>query len=63
LFYIFLALSQLQNIFSNLQPEEVRQALENANGCIETATATLLDESGKYAMKAKRFLEFLLAIH
>ncbi|CAB3999587.1 PREDICTED: uncharacterized protein LOC107356592 [Paramuricea clavata] len=39
------ALSQLQTIFSNLPPEEVRQAMENADGCIEAATATLLGES------------------
>ena len=38
-------------MFPDLQPEEVRLALENANGCIEAATATLLGDSGKCTKK------------
>ena len=45
-FYIQ-ALTELQNVFPNIQPEEVRLPLENASGCIEAATAILLADSGK----------------
>jgi hypothetical protein len=45
---IVLALNQLKSIFPNVDPTCISEALENANGCIESATEALLDDDGTY---------------
>jgi hypothetical protein len=45
----FLGFHQLKSIFPNNEPNEIREALENANGCIETATEILLG-NGTYIL-------------
>lgn len=37
---------QLKNMFPNVEPNTIKQALASTNGCIELATESLLDSDG-----------------
>ena len=45
--YVILGFSQLKNMFPSVEPNSIREALQNANGSIELATEALLDDHGK----------------
>ena len=45
--YVILGFNQLKNMFPSVEPNSIREALQNANGSIELATEALLDDDGK----------------